>query len=132
MIVKLHGVIWGRKDDATGNQIFKWSTREIQRVRCALRYSHVASRFDELGKLVVGHVRFVHPEAIYIDAVDGPRVGGSVHAGFGGGWRVHRAHGKFSARNPDHSMWYGRGSQNLIWDGGLERRSYRRRRYRMA
>src|SRR5271169_2026523 len=119
-VVKRHGMSWRRKNRAAGVQIFGRSAGEILRGWRALRYGYVTRRLDEAGKLFVGHVRFVHPKAVYVNAVDGACIHRCLHTDCVIGRWIHRAHGKFAALNPYHARRCGAMSRSSVGNRGAE------------
>jgi hypothetical protein len=63
-------MVWRREDYRSRHEIFRWRTGEILGAGLAFCYRDVTGGPDELRKLLVGHVGFVHPEGINIYAMD--------------------------------------------------------------
>src|SRR4029077_8779228 len=120
MVVERYGMVGWRKNDGTGDQILGRSTGKLLRGRLPFRDSHVTGCLNEPGKLLVGHIGLIHPEAIHIHPVEGACIVRSVHGHLiSGGW-IHCAHRKLTAGNPCHPLWWRRANCNGVGNGGGE------------
>ena len=96
-----------------------WQGVPSQRAAETLGDGDIAGGRDKFFKLLVGHLRGVHPEGIHGDPVDGQRIpGGTGQAAHALAVDV-RPHGKLAARNPHHAIRRGGGGRGGI---GLRRR----------
>ena len=114
-VVEGNGFARRRKYHGAGHQLIGRRAGIIFRAGFALGKRDVAGGGDETRKLGIGHLGAIHPIGRKRDAVHGA---GVVHgfiptAEIGAG--IGAAHGKFSARDPDHATrgrrgrWCGRG-----------------------
>jgi hypothetical protein len=80
MIVERHLMFGRRENDGTRDQVLGRSSGIIFDSRLPLRNGYISGCLDELGKLLVGDIGLVHPEAIDINAMNRTGIGRTMHS----------------------------------------------------
>jgi hypothetical protein len=82
VVVEWHCVTWRCEHNRTGDEIVWRGAGEVFRAGFSLGDRLVPRGYYEVGELFVRHVRFVHPESIYIHTMNRTRIASRLHANF--------------------------------------------------
>src|SRR5215471_1179135 len=104
VIVKGDGMIRGRKDHRSRNQIFGRRAGKVLSLGLAFCHGNVFRSAHESRKFLIRHIGLVHPKCINVNAVDGPGIAGCLHSHYVHSRWVLSAHREFTTRNPDHAF----------------------------